>query len=156
MSYKVNLEGLEGHDIEVRTNFWTGTKLFIDGQAAPKGKKRGEMILQRNDGSQVVAAWKAQALGFDVPQLAVDGKTIKIVEPLKWYQWVWSGLPILLIFGGGALGAIAGVIAFYINSQIFRSELNAALKYGLTFLVSVVVFVVYLIVAIMIRMSLNN
>ena len=88
MIYKVNMEGFEGQDIEVKTSFWSGPKLLINGQLAPKGNKRGEMLLQSNDGKQVVARWKRQFMGLDVPQLVVDEKVINLAEPLRWYQWV--------------------------------------------------------------------
>ena len=63
--------------------------------------------------------WKPQVVGLDLPQLIVDGQTIHVAEPLKWYVWVWSGLPIMLIFIGGAIGALAGIIGFSINTNIF-------------------------------------
>ena len=62
MGYKANIEGFEGQDLEVNVSFWTGPKLLVNGQPAPKGTKRGEMLLQRNDGRQVVAIWKQQMI----------------------------------------------------------------------------------------------
>ena len=106
MSYVANIEGFEGQKIEVNTSMWTGSKLLVNGVPAAKGNKRGVMVLQRNDCKQVTATWKPQALGFDVPQLVVDGKAITLAAPLKWYQWVWGGWPILLLFLGGALGRL--------------------------------------------------
>lgn len=147
MRYKLNIEGFEGQDIEVKTSFWSGPKLLVNGQPAPKGSKRGEMLLQSNDGRQVVARWKQRFMGLDVPQLVVDNKVISLVEPLKWYQWVWSGLPIALVFVGGALGAIAGIIGFTINAKIFRTEMNSVLKYVVSGVVSILAVVAYFIAA---------
>jgi hypothetical protein len=129
MSYKANIDGFEGQNIEAAVGFWSGPKLLVNGEPAQKGSKRGEMILQRNDGKQVIATWKQQILGLDIPQLIVDGKTTNLVEPLKWYQLVWGGLPALLVFMGGALGALAGIIGFSINTKIFRTEMHDVLKY---------------------------
>ena len=89
MSYTAKIEGLENQNIEAKVSFWSGPKLLVNGEPAPKGTRRGEMVLQRNDGKQVTARWKTQFLGLDVPQLTVDGKTVYLVEPLKWYQWAW-------------------------------------------------------------------
>lgn len=149
MSYKVNIEGFEGQDIEVKMSFWSGPKLLVNGQLAPKGSKRGEMLLQSNNGKQVVARWKRRFMGLDVPQLVVDDKVINLVEPLKWYQWVWSGLPIALVFVGGALGAIAGIIGFTINAKVFRTEMNSVLKYVVSGVVSILAVVAYFIAAIL-------
>jgi hypothetical protein len=144
VNYPITLEGFEGQAIDVQTaGFLTGPKVLINGQPAAKGPKRGQMILRRNDGRDVVAVWKPQFLGLDVPQLAVDGKAIQVAEPLPWYVWVWSALPIILIFIGGALGAMAGMVGFSINTSIFRSSWPGPAKFGLTAVVSVVTVIVY-------------
>ncbi len=156
MSYTLKIEGFEGQNIEARVGFWAGPKLMINGAPAPKGPRRGEMVLQRNDGRQVIASWKPQVMGLDVPQLVVDGKAVSLAAPLKWYQWVWSALPILLVFWGGLIGAIAGVIAFSINTSIFRSRLNEILKYVITAVISIIAALVYLFIAIIISTLLNG
>ncbi|RME11548.1 MAG: hypothetical protein D6802_06535 [Ardenticatenia bacterium] len=147
MIYKVDIDGFAGQDIEVKTSFWSGPKLFVNRRLAPKGSKRGEMLLQSNDGKRVVARWKQQFMGLDVPQLVVDEKVINLAEPLKWYQWVWGGLPLAITFVGGALGAIAGIIGFTINAKVFRTDMNSALKYVLSAVVSISSVVAYFIAA---------
>jgi hypothetical protein len=156
MSYIATLEGFEGQKIEVQVSFWTGPKLLVNGMPAPKGAKAGEMLLQRNDGRQVAAAWKMQLFGLDVPQLVVDGKTIQFVGPLKWYQWIWGGWPIALLFLGGALGAVAGMLAFWANTKIFRSEMTPALKYLVTGVVSVGMVGLYLVMATILSVLLHR
>ncbi len=156
MSYILKIEGFEGQNIEARVSFWASPKLIINGVPAPKGPRRGEMVLQRNDGRQVIVSWKPQVMGLDVPQLVVDGKTVSLAAPLKWYQWVWSALPILLVFWGGLLGGIAGVIAFSINTSIFRSRLNEILKYVITGVISIIATLVYLFLATIFYALLNG
>lgn len=156
MGYTANIEGFEGQRIEVNVGFWSGPKLLVNGEPAPKGQKRGEMVLQRNDGRQVIASWKPQILGFDVPQLVVDGKAVNLVEPLKWYQWVWGGWPVILVFVGGALGAVAGVLGFSINARVFRTEMSEILKYVITGAVSVLAVVAYFVVALVLSILLNS
>ena len=156
MDYKVNTEGFEGQNIEVKTGFWAGPKLLVNGEPAQKGSKRGEMILKRNDGKQVVATWKPQLLGLDVPQLNIDGKTINLIEPLKWYQWVWGGWPVFLLFIGGALGALAGFIGFSINAKIFRTEMSDVLKYVVSGVVSILAVVAYIVAAYIFTSFING
>jgi hypothetical protein len=156
MSYIAKIEGFEGQNIEVKISFWTGAKLLVNGESAPKGKRRGEMLLQRNDGKQVIASWKPQFLGWDVPQLVVDGKVVILVEPLKWYQWVWGGWPVFLLFVGGALGAIAGIIAVTINAKVFRAEMSTVLKYVVSGVVSVLAVVAYFVAAIIFSLLING
>ena len=156
MSYPAKIEGFEYQNIEVQTGFWTGPRLLVNGEPAPKGSKRGEMILRRDDGRQVNASWKPQFLGLDVPQLVVDGKTVQLVEPLKWYQWVWGGWPIVLLFVGGALGAIAGMLGAVINARVFRAEISEILKYVVTGVVSILAVLVYFVAAISLSLMINR
>ena len=83
MNIRPKLEGFEGQDIEIKASMWTGTRMFINGQKAPKGQHRGEMSLTRNDGRVVNARWIPQMFGFDTSQLEVDGKTYVLTPPLK-------------------------------------------------------------------------
>lgn len=156
MSYNAKIEGFEGQDIEVKVSFWTGARLLVNGEPAPKGAKRGEMALQRNDGKQAIARWKPQFLGLDVPQLDVDGKLVTFVEPLKWYQWLWGGWPVALLFFGGALGAIAGVIATTINAKVFRTEMSNVLKYVVSGAISGMAVLVYFITATILTLLINR
>lgn len=154
MGYSVNLEGFEGQSIVVEPpGLITNVQLLVNGQPAPKGKKRGEMLLRRNDGKDVVASWKYNFL--DVPNLIVDGKTITVVPPLKWYEWAWNGLPILLVTFGGALGGLIGAIVFGFNLKIFRSSGNPLAKYALTGAISAGAFIVYFILAVLISAAIN-
>jgi hypothetical protein len=143
------MEGFEGQNLAVNVSFWTGPRLLINGEPAPKGTKRGEMLLRRNDGTPVIARWKPQVLGLDVPQLVADGKTVPLVEPLTWYQLLWGGWPVLLIFMGGFLGAVAGMTAFLINTRLFRAGMNGLLKYIVTGLVSVLAVIAYLVMGLL-------
>jgi hypothetical protein len=93
---------------------------------------------------------------LDVPQLVVEGNVISLVEPLKWYHWAWGGLPIVLVFVGGALGGIAGFTAFAVNSRIFRADLGGFEKFALTGIVSLVAGLVYFIGAMLLTMLIRG
>lgn len=122
MQYSVPLQGVEVSQVKVELpGLFSGAKLVVNGMPAPKAAKRGEYIIHRDDGSQMTARLKNKFLD-PVPDVVINGETIKIVDPLKWYQWIWAGLPILLIFVGGLLGAGLGLVATSINTRIFRSD----------------------------------
>jgi hypothetical protein len=135
-----------------------GPKLLINGQPAPTkpGLLRGQFVLRRNDGREVMASWKPQMLGLDTPQIVVDGKTHTLVEPLKWYQWLWSILPMGLVFVGGALGALIGLITMSLNLRFQRSSLNGPLKFLLTGALTIVGVVGYFILAILLYNLING
>jgi hypothetical protein len=144
MRYPVRLEGFEGQTLEIQPGgFFSSPKVFVNHQPAPRGKGR-EVILRRNDGSPVIATLKPRAFGLDVPQLVVEGKTIQVTAPLKWYVWAWIAWPLLLVFVGGALGGIAGALGFTTNARIVRSKMNGSAKFALTAAVSLLVVIAFL------------
>jgi hypothetical protein len=155
MNIRPKLEGFEGQDIEIKASMWTGTRMFINGQKPPKGQHRGEMSLTRNDGRVVNARWIPQMLGFDTSQLEVDGKNYVLSTPLKWYEVVLSALPLVMVFIGGLLGALIGIVAFSASASIFRSGMNQAVKILLSLLVIIVAGLAYLVFSALVYGALN-
>lgn len=155
MKYTVNLEGFEGQRIEFQpAGLVTPAKLFVNDVEPRRGAKRGEMILTRNDGREVVATWRGSFL--DVPKLVVENKVINLAEPLTWYEWVWNAWPIVLLFIGGLLGGLFGGLALGLNLSIFRSQQNPLLKYVITGAISVAAVILYLVVGIAVTLFINR
>ena len=143
MEYPVHIDGFEGRQLSVTSGgILAGARLFVDGQPAPKGPKRGQLLLRRNDGTEVVARLRG---GFvdPIPEIIIDGKTVAVAEPLRWYQWGWAGLPLVLLILGGALGAIGA----FINGRIFRSALPGIAKYVVTAMVFAGSVILFLLLA---------
>jgi len=154
MQYNIEAEGFEGRELFLEAaGMFAGPKFMIDGSLAPKGNKRGEFLLTRNDGQEVIAKFGFNFMDI-VPPILIDGKKTNLLEPLKWYQWVWAGWPILLLFAGGALGAILGVIATNINVRLFRSEMTPVVQYLAVAGVSGIVSIFYFMISIAIRSAL--
>jgi hypothetical protein len=156
MRYSLNIKGFEGQNIQAEISYWSGPKLLVNGMPVQKGKTRADLLLQRNDGRQVPAYWKMQGLGFDVPQLVVDNEVIKLVEPLKWFEWLWGGLPLFLVFIGGFFGALTGLLGFFFNAQIFRTRINGFLKYLATGAISGLAVVVYFFLSFVLSLLLQK
>jgi hypothetical protein len=155
MNYKLKIEGHEGQNVEAVIGFWKGPKLMVNGAPAPKGEKRGDMILQRNDGKKVTARWKSRFLGLDVPNLVLDGREITLVESLKWVELIWCALPLFLLFVGGALGGLVGFVGFTFNARIFRINLNTLSKYLISGMVSVFAVTIHVVFALFIQAILQ-
>lgn len=158
MLYPVDIEGFESRQLAIKAAglFLTpGPKLMIDGQLAPKGPQRGQYLLRRNDGTEVVAQLRSVLLGFDpVPQLIIEDQQISVVEPLRWYEWLWSGLPLLLLLLGGGLGALAGGVAFTVNIRVFHSQMSSFTKYAAAVAVSIAAVVAYFVLAVIFNIVL--
>ena len=156
MQHYVHAEGFEGRQLVVESaGFFSGPRLMLDGQPASKGPKRGQLLLRRNDGVDVIAQLRGVFVD-PIPQVTVDGKTIKIAEPLAWYVWLWGGLPILLLFIGGALGGGLGAAAMMINGRIFRADMHGALKFALTGVISLVTTLVFFALGILLNQAFRG
>jgi hypothetical protein len=68
-------------------------------------------------------------------------------DKLEWYEWAWSGLPIFLLFMGGAIGGALAGGAIVGNGQIFRSNMPGIFKYMITFGISVGAYILYFFLA---------
>lgn len=147
MQYSVSIPGIERRQVKVEIpGLFSGARLLVDGVPASKGAKRGEYLIRGDNGTEMTAKLKHKFLD-PVPDVVVNDQQIKLVEPLLWYQWLWAGLPILLIFGGGAIGGATGFLATSINTRIFRSDMSGPGQYGLVALVSVGAVILYFILA---------
>jgi hypothetical protein len=156
MQHYVQAEGFEGRQLVVESSgFFSGPRLLLDGQPATKGPKRGQLLLRRNDGVDVIAQLRSVFID-PIPQITIDGKTIKIAEPLPWYIWVWSGFPLVLLFIGGALGGGLGAAAMMINGRVFRTDMPGALKFAITGAISLVTILVFATLAIILNQAMRG
>jgi len=155
VDYPIDTRGFENRNFFLRPgSFFKGARLWIDGQEVPKGPKRGYYLLRRNDGQESLARFR----GFldPIPAIEIDGEVIRVVGPLKWYQWVWGAWPVILLFMGGALGGLLGGAAVAVNAHLFRAEMHPALKYFLTAAVSMAAVVLFIIIAGALQLALHK
>ena len=145
MNIPLSLPGFEGRRASLQTaSFFSGAKLLENGVAVP-GKK-GVFRLKSNSGTEVVVRFKRRFLD-PVPDVEVGGRTITIMESLRWYEYLWMGIPIVLVFTGGAIGGLFGGAAVLGSSHVFRSSQSTPSKYALTGLISVASVVGYVVIA---------
>ena len=156
MTYPIDIEGFEGQNLEVtEPGVFSSAKLLIDGEPAPKGEKRGEMLLTRDDGSQVTAKWKPKLMGIDVPELIVGDETVEVAEPLPWYQWSVAVLPLFFFFYfGGFIGALFGILAAVSVLKVFRTSLSVPIQYVVSLATIVACAVGFIIIAAVIGLAL--
>ena len=117
----VTLPGFKRQKVEVSPpGFFKGIQLLVNGQPATRAERRGEYLLNDDNGQSVKVRFRNQAFGLDYPQMEIGKQTINIVEPLKWYWWILAALPFLLVTFGAALGGLIGIIAVWINIRLLR------------------------------------
>lgn len=155
MRYQTNLVGLSDRRIEVESSVFGGSKLLVDGQPAPKGPKRSQFLVRGTDGRDSVVELK-KVLPDPVPQVLWAGQTIRLEEPLAWYQWLWVCIPLVLMFVGGAIGGVVGAVAMTINTRILRSKLSGLLRYATTAIVSALAGGAYVVIARMFLSAIHS
>jgi hypothetical protein len=134
MEIPVKLPGFDAQRPVVKTSALAAPRLFLQGQAVPKTKG---FMRPRNDSNTEVAMRFRPRFLDPIPNLEVAGTVVELAPPLKWYEYAWMMFPILLIFAGGLLGAIFGVGAVLLSTNVFRSDRPALIRYVLTGAISV-------------------
>lgn len=136
---------MEGQRLTLQpSSFVSGPKLMLNGQ--PVAKEKGSFCLRSNAGSPLTVKLKPRLLD-PIPDLKLGEQTIQLTPPLQWYQYLWIGLPVFLVFAGGAIGGLFGAMAAGLSSHVFRSNRSEPMKYALTGLLSLGALAAYVVVA---------
>jgi hypothetical protein len=139
--------------VETASSVFGVPKLLLNGVAVKKVKGR---YTATSDLGAIKLIQMRYILVDPVPTLKIDEQTVNLLEPLPWYEYTWSGLPILLVFAGGALGGVVGGAATIANGRIFRSDRSSIAKYGLAGLISMSAVVVFFVLAIALRLAIGS
>ncbi len=148
MEFPISYPGFEGQNLTVKPAGFLGARLLQNG--SPLKRQKGFYFVKNNAGIQVRIKLKSN-FPDPIPKVIIDKDLIQLAAPLKWYEYLWMGLPILLIFLGGAVGGGIGGYATYTNGKIFRTQRSVWAKYGLTGLISIAAVIFYLVLGITLR-----
>ena len=130
MQFPISHSGFEGQNLAVETaGFFRGARVLHNGN--PVERRKGRYPVRSNSGQEVLIQLKSNLVD-PIPKVIFGEETIVLARPLTWYEYVWIGLPVLLVISGGAVGAVIGVTTAYASARIFRSGRGAFAKYALT------------------------
>ncbi|MCH7586859.1 MAG: hypothetical protein IIC78_02305 [Chloroflexi bacterium] len=156
MNIPLKLVGFEGQNLTLQTaGFFKPAKIIVGGKVASKGSKRDQYVIFDNNGFKVVVQLK-QSFVDPIPKLVVDGQLIRLAKPLNALQWIWSAIPMVLIFIGGGIGGAIGAVAFWINMRVFRSEMGAFEKFVLTGMISAIAIILSLVVSTIFGLAVDS
>ena len=129
----------------VETAHWfRGPRLLLNGTVVPK--KNGRYTVAADSGAEIAIQMKYNYLD-PIPKVKVGDETAELASPLKWYEYVWIGIPIVLVFSGGAIGGLVGAMGATASGRVFRSGRGSFAKYGLSAAISLGAFVAFVILA---------
>jgi hypothetical protein len=123
---------------------FSGPKLLLNG--SPVEKKKGRFTVASDSGQETAIVLKYNLLD-PVPKVKIANETLQVAPSFRWYQYAWIGIPVLLLFIGGAIGGFVGALGAIANGHVFRSGYATPAKYGLSALVTVAAFIVYGVLA---------
>ena len=154
MEYRVSHPFFERQQLAVRTaGLFKGAVLLLDGQ--PMKAKRGKYVIKNDVGDDTSV--RIDAVFIDpIPVIKIGTEAVRLAPALSWYEYAWIGIPVLLVFVGGALGGGLGVAAGYSNSRIFRSDRGTGTKYLLTGITTVAALVAFLVLATVIQIAVRT
>jgi hypothetical protein len=135
MDISVSHPQIEKQELVVRTGgLFRSAKLLLNGIALKPVK--GVYKIKNDAGHEV--DMKLGVSWIDaVPPLTIGGVRVRLARPFSWYEWVWIGLPAVLIPIGGFLGALIGIYACYSSSRVIRGPGSAVMRYGISGLISI-------------------
>ena len=133
-------------------SFFSGPKLLLDGVAVKKQKGRYPVV--SDSGQQVLIQMRYNLLD-PIPTVKIGDAAVELAKPLQWFEYVWIGVPMLLVFAGGALGGFVGAGSTVVNGRIFRSDRSAVSKYALAAVTSITSAAIFLVLAVAISMAIG-
>jgi hypothetical protein len=136
-----------------QASFFSGPKLLLDGVVVKKPKGLYPVL---SDSGQTVLIQMRYNLLDPIPTIKIGDAAIELAKPLRWFEYAWIGLPMLLVFAGGALGGFVGGGSTVVNGRIFRSERSTVAKYALAAVTTVAGAAVFFVIAVVIQLAVGT
>jgi hypothetical protein len=146
-------------EITVRVPVMSGKiKVILNGHEVPqqKDKKDKPFILHYPDGTTKDLIVKKDSMWGLFPKAIIDRQTFELGKNLKWYEYIVGGIPMLLLFPGGAVGVILGIYATYYNYGVLRSNISKGKKATLTFASTSLSFMLWVAIGVIVYLLVTN
>ena len=128
--------------------FFRGPRLLVDGAPAERHKGRYSVL---SDAGAATSIELKHNFVDPVPKIKIGDELVQVARSLRWYEYLWIGIPVVLLLAGGALGGVIGALATYASARVFRSDRSTAVKYGSTALISIGAFIAFVVLAVLFR-----
>ncbi|MBP1221592.1 hypothetical protein [Flavobacterium sp. 1355] len=148
-NFKFTIADFPNDNFEFENNVFSGkATLKQNGNTVEQSTEKGKPFLIKKANGDIVKAFpKTNFPDISLQALNIDGKKHPMASKLKWYEYVIGGLPILIIFSGGAIGGAIGGASTVINYTIFRSNTSTTNKYMKVLGINALCFVFFFFLA---------
>jgi hypothetical protein len=146
MDWQIAIPGSAGSTCRLVKTFWLGRlRLYYRGRQVNRSQEAGKpFLIVLPEGRTARLVVKGNGMDY-LPKVEIDGKPYPLGRPLSTLEYLLGGLPLLLMFMGGAIGGLAGGVGAVFNYRLMRTNADTAVKtagvLGIT-LASAVVYVV--------------
>ena len=149
MQLEITHPAFKTQRLAVQTAGWVaGPNLLVNG--SPATKRKGRYTVVSDSGANIEVKLKYNY--FDpVPKVQIGEEVHEVLPPLRWYEYAWIGIPIVLL-AGGAIGGFVGALGVLANGRIFRGDYGSGAKFAFSALVTVGAFVAYVVLAALFRL----
>ena len=130
MRFKLEHPALESEDVVLNISGLFGNPELLHNDRPLMEKSAGTNIYTIKKESGVVTIALEPEMFDPFPQLEIEGDKYPIGRKLNPFDYLVVGLPMLLIFVGGAIGGILGFLASSINARVMRMRKSAIERYG--------------------------
>jgi len=130
--------------LALKSGFWRPH--LLQGEIPLERSDRGYQV-RLADGRTVPARFQRVLIGFDLPDLVVDGTAYQYAPRLPVWVAIWCFLPIALVALGGAIPALIGCVAAIGNLRVMRTRASVAAKAAASLGLTLAAVVVVLLIA---------
>ena len=157
MEWRFALPGSPATSCRLEKSFWLGQiRLWCQGREIPRSKEKGRpFMISTPTGGQSRIHVKGGGLDY-LPRVEVDGHQVPLGRPLSTLEYLLGGLPLVLMFLGGAIGGASGAVGAMYNYRVLRADTSITMKALGVAGVSVLSFLTYLVLAGLVQLMLRG
>jgi hypothetical protein len=148
MEWRFALPGSTTASCRLEKSMWLGQlRLWYQGREIPRSKEQGKPFLIPGAASGKPVRVQVKGGGLDLPSIDVDGVQVLLGRPLTTIEYVIGGIPLVLVFLGGAIGGASGAVGAMLNYRVMREATSVSSKVLGVITVSGLSFLAYLVLA---------
>ncbi len=157
MEWHFALPGSPSASCRLEKSFWLGRlRLWCQGREMSRSKEKGKpFLIPGPNGIRVRLQVKGSPWDY-LPRIEVDGRPLLLGRPLSNLEYVLGGIPLLLMFVGGAIGGASGAIGAMYNYRLLRANMSITMKILAIAGVTILSLLTYLILAALLHIMMGR